>query len=122
MRGYLLDTNIVAYWFYVTRPQHARVVQHIQALPEATPLMISAITLGEIEYGLQVAESTTLDQEAFRAFITTELPMVLDVTKVTRVYYGLLRANVFERYAPKVKRRRGLRPEQLIDPVTSPGI
>ena len=25
----------------------------------------------------------------------------------------------FEKYAPNVKRRRGLRPEQLIDPVTS---
>ena len=30
-----------------------------------------------------------------------------------------IRAGVFEKYAPNVKRRRGLRPEQLIDPVTS---
>jgi predicted nucleic acid-binding protein len=55
VHGYLLDTNIVAYWFDERRSEHQRVVQHIQELPDATPLMISAITLGEIEYGLQVA-------------------------------------------------------------------
>ena len=96
-----------------------RVVQHIQELPDATPLMISAITLGEIEYGLQVARIDALKQEDYRAFISTNLPMVLDITKATRIYYGSLRASVFETYAPNARRRRGLRPEQLIDPVTS---
>jgi tRNA(fMet)-specific endonuclease VapC len=119
VRGYLLDTNIVAYWFDTRRPQHERVAQHIQELPETTPLMISAITLGEIEYGLQVSKVNTLEQEVFRAFIHTNLPMVLDVTQMTRIYYGALRADVFEKYAPNAKRRSGLRPEQLIDPVTS---
>ena len=81
--------------------------------------MISAITLGEIEYGLQVARIDTFKQEDFRAFISTNLPMVLDITKATRICYGLLRASVFEKYTPNARRRRGLRPEQLIDPVTS---
>ena len=123
MHGYLLDTNIVVYWFDARRPQHECVVRHIQELPEATPLMISAITMGEIEFGLQVSKVNTPEQEAsqeeLRAFIDTNLPMVLDVTKAIRVYYGLLRASVFEKYAPNAKRRSGLRPEQLIDPVTS---
>ena len=119
MHGYLLDTNIVAYWFDERRSEHQRVVQHIQELPDATPLMISAITLGEVEYGLQVARSDTLKQEAYRAFINTYLPMALNITKATRIYYGSLRASIFEKYAPNERRRRGLRPEQLIDPVTS---
>jgi len=67
VHGYLLDTNIVAYWFDERRSEHQRVVQHIQELPDATPLMISAITLGEIEYGLQAARSDTLKQEAYRS-------------------------------------------------------
>jgi tRNA(fMet)-specific endonuclease VapC len=66
-----------------------------------------------------VARTDTFKQEAFRAFISTNLPMVLDITKATRIYYGLLRASIFEKYAPNARRRRGLRPEQLIDPVTS---
>lgn len=92
MHGYLLDTNIVAYWFDERRPQHERVAHHIQELPETTPLMISAITLGEIEFGLHVTTGDTPKREAFRAFINTNLPMVLDVTKATRIYYGSLRA------------------------------
>jgi len=123
VRGYLLDTNIVVYWFDARRPQHERVVRHIQELSEATPLMISAITLGEIEFGLQVSKVSAPEQEAsqdeLRVFIDTNLPMVLDVTKATRISYGVLRASVFEKYAPNAKRRSGLRPEQLIDPVTS---
>jgi tRNA(fMet)-specific endonuclease VapC len=98
-------------------------MRYIQALPEAAPLMISAITLGEIEFGLQVSHINTPEQEAsqveLRAFIETTFPMVLDVTKATRISYGALRASVFEKYAPKEKRRRSLRPEQLVDPVTS---
>ena len=43
--------------------------------------MISAITLGEIEYGLQVSKVNTLEQEVFRAFIHTNLPMVLESRK-----------------------------------------
>jgi len=48
--------------------------------------MISAITLGKIEFGLQVSKVATPEQEAFRAFINTNLSMVLDVTKTTRIY------------------------------------
>jgi tRNA(fMet)-specific endonuclease VapC len=82
--------------------------------------MVSAITLGEIEYGLRVvSEDSTPSQEAFRALVEHRLPMVLDISKTTRLYYGWLRARLFEKYAPRKKRRRGLRPEQLIDPVTS---
>jgi predicted nucleic acid-binding protein len=106
VHGYLLDTNIVAYWFDERRSEHKRVVQHIQELPDTTPLMISAITLGEIEYGIQVARIDALEQEAFRAFISINLPMVLDITKATRIYYGLLRASIFEKYAPNPRRRR----------------
>jgi predicted nucleic acid-binding protein len=64
VRGYLLDTNIVAYWFDTRRPQHERVAQHIQELPEATPSMIPAITLGEIEFGLRVSQVNTPEPEA----------------------------------------------------------
>ena len=123
MHGYLLDTNIVTYWFDVRRSEHRCVMRYIQALPEAAPLMISAITLGEIEFGLQVSHINTPEKEAsqveLRAFIETTFPMVLDVTKATRISYGALRASVFEKYAPKEKRRRSLRPEQLVDTVTS---
>jgi tRNA(fMet)-specific endonuclease VapC len=120
VQGYLLDTNIVAFWFDPNRPQHARVEEHIQGLPQDVPLMISAVTVGEIEYGFRVvSEDDSSQQTAFRAFIAQQLPTVLPVSKMACTYYGLLRARLFERYAPREKRRRGLRSEQLVDPVTS---
>jgi len=33
--------------------------------------------------------------------------------------YGRIRARLFEKYGPKEKKKKGLRPEQLSDPVTS---
>jgi hypothetical protein len=93
-------------------------MQRIQALPQATPLMISAITLGEIEYGLSVVSGNhPVEQQALREFVDHHLPMVLEVRKTTRTYYGMIRASLFEKYAPREIRRRGLRPEQLVDPV-----
>ena len=120
MHGYLLDTNIVAYWFDPRRLQHERVIQRIQDLPPEAPLVISVITLGEIEYGLWLApEDSGSSQEALREFVEHHLPMVLAINQTTCTHYGMLRARLFEKYAPREKRRRGLRPEQLIDPVTS---
>lgn len=117
MQGYLLDTNIIAYWFDEKRPQYRAVNQRIAALPEGTLLVISAITLGEIEYGHRAESAVnTPIQEAFLEFIARELPMVLEIMKTTRVSYGRLRALVFEEYAPK--NRKTVRAEQLVDPVT----
>lgn len=59
-RGYLLDTNIIAYWFDSERDEHERVVRRIKPLSPETPLTISAITWGEIQYGHQlVSEEPT---------------------------------------------------------------
>lgn len=120
MDGYLLDTNIVAFWYDPKRPQHQRVDQRIEDLPQEAPLMISVITLGEIEYGLQsVPEGSASSRNPLREFVEHRLPMVLDISQTTCTHYGMLRARLFEKYAPRDKRRKGLRPEQLIDPVTS---
>ena len=106
MQGYLLDTNIVAYWFDAKRPQHVRVVRRIQALPQNSPQAISVITLGEIEYGAQVASDDSASlQQALREFIDRRLPMVLGISKTTVTHYGMLRARLFETYAPRGQRR-----------------
>lgn len=120
MQGYLLDTNIVSYWHDESRLEHEHVKQRIEERPQEAPLMISAITLGEIEYGLWVVlGDNALSQHAFREFVDFYLPMVLDISSKTRMYYGMLRARLFEKFSPHERRSRRLRPEQLIDPVTS---
>lgn len=119
MRGYLLDTNIIAYWFRRGTPENHNVVTHIGGLDAGTPLRVSAVTLGEIEYGHCVVSTPgTAEQIQFNRFVQTQLPDVVDVRRTTRIYYGQIRARLFEKYSPQ-QGRKALRPEQLVDPVTA---
>ncbi len=119
MRGYLLDTNIISYWFQPGTPENRNVVTHIGGLDAGAPLRVSAVTLGEIEYGHRVVSTTGRPiQVQFNRFVQTQLPDVLDVRRTTRTYYGQIRARLFEKYSPQ-HGRKALRPEQLVDPVTA---
>ncbi len=119
MRGYLLDTNIVSYWFLPGTPQNCSVVAHIGGLDAGTPLRVSAVTLGEIEYGHRVVSTTDSSKQAqFNHFVQEQLPRALNVRGTTRIYYGQIRARLFKKYSPQ-QGRRALRPEQLVDPVTA---
>ena len=118
MQGYLLDNNIVRYWFDTECPEHGRVLQRVQRLPAGTPLAVSAIALGEIEYGLRLLDGSPSYEADLARFIHEQLPMSLDVTATTRLDYGSIRARLFKRYAPGALRRKARLPEQLVSPVT----
>jgi predicted nucleic acid-binding protein len=119
VRGYLLDTNILRFWFDESCPEHLNVVGRMKSLEPGTPLRISAISLGEMEYGHRcVADEDTTLQLKFKQFISTRLPEILKIQRSTSTYYGQIRARLFKRFAPK-NSRKNLRPCQLIDPVTA---
>lgn len=119
MRGYLLDTNIVSYWFDGQSSQNRNIVDRIRSLPESSPLFVSAISLGEIEFGFRVRHEENFEFEReFRRFIQEKLPIVLNVTRTTRSSYGLIRAELFDRYAPWHKRGKRPRLGQLTEPVS----
>ena len=128
MRDYLLDTNIWEYWFNPARePEHSRVLKRVSELDEpreqlksAFRVWISSVTWGELEYGYQVqlqAEGSL--ETSFRQFIHGIAPKEFLVDKHVTRDYGRIRAKLFEKYGPKEKRKKGLRPEQLVDPATS---
>jgi tRNA(fMet)-specific endonuclease VapC len=82
--------------------------------------MVSAISLGEIEFGFRVRGQDDPELEKdLRRFIQEKLPVVLDITSTTRTYYGSLRAALFERYAPRNRRGKRSRIEQLTDPTSA---
>lgn len=119
MRGYLLDTNIVSYWFDEQSVPNRSIVERIRRLPERAPLRISAISLGEIEFGFRVRREENAEFERdLRRFLQEKLPTVLDVTSTTRIYYGSIRASLFDKYAPQRKRGKQLRLGQLTDPIS----
>ncbi len=119
MHVFLLETCIWSYWFDVKREQHVNVKSHVQKLPSDSILGISIISWGEVFY-CHKAESSdeTPIQVEYIQFIKSKRPMTFEIDIHTANKYGELRALLFEKYVPK-KRKSGLRPEQLIDPVTS---
>ncbi len=119
IQGYLLDTNIFEYWLNRSRPEHAAVTSHLAKLNPDAPVRTSMIVLGEVSYGFQVAtpKRRAYSQEVLE-FIRDEFPSPLSIRSSTTLVYGMLRAALFDKYAPK-RNRKGLRAEQLIDPVSS---
>lgn len=127
MRDFLLDTQTVRYWYDSRCPQNQAVMANIMSLrrqvesSEHKPrLLVSVITLGEIEFGHRVNPSPNPDVQAeYLAFVNEQLPDRWDVTEAAAVAFGELRKRLFDKYAPGEKRKQKMRPEQLIDPITS---
>ena len=116
MDGYLLDTNMISFWWH----REAKVMVRITALPDQAPIRMSVVSLGEVEYGHRVAApaSETPVQVQYGEFIRANFPNPLDVSKTTTQYYGDLRARLFLKFAPAEKRKKLRLPEQLLDPAT----
>jgi predicted nucleic acid-binding protein len=124
MRGYLLDTNTVSDWLDSSKPRHTAVSERIRSLADTGAILFtSTVVLGEIAYGIGVMPQDR--QESLDALQTqvdiqfVNKRLLLDVTRSTTLIYGDLRARLFEKYAPGAKRKKGMRPEELTDPVTS---
>jgi len=123
MNAYLLDTNAVSDWLDSTKPRHASVLRHVKLLADTDAILLtSTVVLGEIQYGLRVAPAERRQSlEEFRAQINAQFVhrrLLLDVSRTTAVQYGDLRARLFEKYAPRKRRRKGLRAEELVSPTT----
>jgi len=128
MRDFLIDTNIWEYWFNPKKePQHSNVLKCVGELKQQFEdgknpfhIWISSVTWGEIEFGYQVqADKDGSLETQFRQFINDISPKEFLIDKHVAQEYGRIRAMLFEKFGPRDKRIKGLRPEQLIDPVTS---
>jgi len=120
MRTFLLDTCIWSYWFNPNRLEHTKIKQQVESLAGNSVLGISIITWGEIVYGHHVSGKKGHPIQAeYLQFIKSKEPKTFKIDIHTANTYGKLRAHLFDRYAPKEKRKKNLRPEQLVNPVTS---
>ena len=127
MRDFLLDTQIVRYWYDEHCTQHAAVVGNIESLRKQAisldcepKLLVSVVTLGEIQFGHRVQEGNfAKSQKAYGRFVHQELPARLEITEDAVTAYGEIRSRLFNKYAPGRKRKRKMRPEQLTDPISS---
>lgn len=57
MDTYLLDTNLVSVLYDARRPNHQAVRQAVAALGSLAPQLVSAITIGELRFGLALSRA-----------------------------------------------------------------
>ena len=127
MRDFLLDTQTISYWYDTACRQHQAVVANIESFRKQTEVMehkprllVSVITLGEIEFGHRVNLPLNPDVQAgFLRFVREELPEPMEVITDATSAFGELRSRLFNKYAPLGKRKPKMRPEQLTDPIAS---
>jgi predicted nucleic acid-binding protein len=127
MADYLLDTNIVTYWYNRKCPQNKNVINKITQVRQPDPqtgyvsrILISVVTLAEVEYGHKVTASPDPEaQTAYRKFIAEELPPALEIPRLVHEPYALLRSWLFNNFSSKHLRTRAKRPEELVNPTTA---
>lgn len=118
IEGYLLDTNIAsASWDYGA-PSHRSVRNRLEELGDAI-VYVSAVSIAEVEYGLQIAPSIDVQRQSTvrRAMDSFK---VLDIDKHTANTYAEIRANLFRTHSPRSRRGRLTRKyiEDLVDRTT----
>jgi len=118
--GFLLETNTIRYWFDGDAGRFPAVMAAAEARSADSPLYVSAITLGEIEFGhsLNPAGAGTKRDE-FVAFLRQQLPQILHVSKHTAEPYGRIRAKLAEKLPPPGGWRNKVKAEQMYDPIAA---
>ena len=76
---------------------------------------------GEAVYGakVQLTGNSFVFSQYSKLIEANSLPAICKINKHTANIYGELRAKLFKKYAPKTKRTKGLRPEELRCPASS---
>jgi predicted nucleic acid-binding protein len=127
-KDYLLDTNIIRYIHELEAGGQSAECQalrtRLESLPKNARIFLSPVTVGEVEYGIRVGPFDDPDNEKYKklvAILESYTCLKIDCD-IARQYYSLLRARLYEKYAPKRKKGQASekkRIEEWKDPATS---
>jgi tRNA(fMet)-specific endonuclease VapC len=117
---YLLDTNIAsAAWDHGHR-WYAEAQTFLRNLKHDDVIVISVVTLGEIEYGLRLWQNADEDRKALVRNAMRAFALPRQISRHTAEHFAILRAALFMQYADRYARERirQKRPEDLLDGTT----
>ena len=116
--AYLLDTMIASDAWDKGSPRYAHTRERLQHL-DPSPIFVSVISLGEIEFGLKSSPLVDLARQKAVRDNMHEYEF-LDVDDHTIPIYSDVRAELFRKYAKKNPMGKLLnkQPEELIDTIT----
>lgn len=95
MDSYLLDTNLVSVLYDAARPNHDAVRNAVANLDPASVKIISAITLGELRYGLALSKAAGKPTRHIELCIErTEDHPLAQVNRHTADAFGLVKSSI----------------------------
>lgn len=115
-KDYLSDTNFATNLFVTSRTDHQKANLFLQKVRDlGGRIYLSRIAIAEVEYGLALNPSVSLMlkqqmENGIKAY------QVKDIGKHTTPHYAKIRAELFDKKAPRDKKgkiKRGLSPEQF---------
>lgn len=123
---YLLDTNILGplaeYKAGGSSTECQTIGKRWKKLSAETKIFLCPITIGEVESGLRIGPFEQPEYHKLAQAILTSFPCLKIDANTARSQYADLRARLYNKYAPKTKRKRRnnkKRMEEWIDPTTS---
>ena len=122
MADYLLDTNILSFWYNTNCSEHPNVIARVNTARQMAPgtgytsrLFVSIVTLGEMQYGHCVALTPDVNQQAaYVKFVREHCPVALEMTAHVAEQYGQMRAWLFNNCSPNALRSKAKRAEELV--------
>jgi len=117
MECYLFDTNIWSDWY----ENDGDIIRRVERLGKSDRIILSSVVWGEAVYGANTQpQGDAFDFSKYSKLIKSKSsPVICDINEHTAEIYGKLRAELFDQYAPRPTRTKGMRPEQLKDPISS---
>lgn len=121
-KDYLLDTNIAGYLAElksgISSKKTYALSQKLYNIPKESKIFFCSITIGEIEYGYQVSPPH-MKNDILLICNYLQGQMIINIDQnIARETYSILRAKLFEKYAPKSGKKKK-RVEEWMDPTTS---
>lgn len=118
---YLLDTTVASVAWDGGREGNEQARTFLEDLRSRGTVVISVVTIGEIEYGLRVSPKADARRQAMMREAMRAYSLVKEITRHTAIYWAETRAKLFKRHATAEAKGR-LRekwPEDLVDRTTA---
>jgi len=95
MDAYLLDTNLVSVLYDAARPNHLTVRNALAALDPDAPQLVSAVTIGELRFGLALSRAAGRPLAHIEACVerTEEHPLA-EVSRHTAEAFGYVKSSI----------------------------
>ena len=119
--AFLFDTNIATAMWDTGSPYHQRAREFESSLGGDARILISAVTLAEVEYGLRTAPKIDAARQAVVRNAMGSYELVMPITRHTVEFYSEIRSKLFMTYSPRNARGRLTkhRVEDLVEHTTA---